>query len=85
MGVDRKYHRQGIGGAFVEAAEYWALERSFEHLTVKTVGPSREDPDYHKTRQFYLAVGFAALVETNLWGEACLIMVKHLRCQNDQA
>jgi len=86
MAVDRKHHRQGIGRALVEAAERWALERSFEYLTVKTVGPSREDPDYHKTRQFYLAVGFAPLEETNLWGEAnpCLIMVKHLRCRGEQ-
>lgn len=59
MAMGRKYHRRGIGRALVEAAERWALERSFEYLTVETLGPSREDPDYHQTRQFYLAVGFA--------------------------
>lgn len=54
---------------------------------MKTLGPSRDDPHYSQTRQFYQAVGFAPLEETNLSGDAnpCLIMVKHLRCRGDRA
>lgn len=87
MAVDPKYHRRGLGRALVEEAERWALRRSLEYLAVKTLGPSRDDPYYLRTRQFYHAVGFAPLEETNLWGDAnpCLIMVKHLRCRGDRA
>jgi len=49
-------------------------------LQVKTLGPSRPDPGYGRTRLFYEGVGFAPLEEiTGLCPDnPCLIMVKVL-------
>lgn len=56
--------------------------RGAKLLQVKTLGPSKEDPNYARTRHFYEKMGFLPppLVETELWGEGtpCLIMVKAL-------
>lgn len=74
-------HRRGIGRQLVVAAEQWFRERGGEYLTVKTLGPSRPDAGYERTRQFYLALGFRPLEETTaIWGpdNPCLIMIKRL-------
>ena len=52
-----------------------------EFLQVKTLGPSRPDEGYERTREFYAAMGFTPLEEIHgLWdpGNPCLIMIKHL-------
>lgn len=56
--------------------------RGVEYLQVKTMGPSRPNPEYDRTRGFYRRVGFRPLEENDLWGprNPCLIMVKHLGC-----
>lgn len=80
MGVLEEYHRRGIGRALVEHAEEELRTLGVEYFQVKTLGPSRENEEYARTRKFYEALGFRALEETNLWGETnpCLMMVKRL-------
>ena len=63
------------------AAEAWLREQAVEYLQVKTLGPSREDAGYARTRAFYIALNFRPLEELKqLWDEhnPCLIMVKRL-------
>jgi hypothetical protein len=49
-------------------------------VQVKTLGPSRPDANYARTRLFYEASGFQPLEELHgLWGvNPCLIMIKVL-------
>jgi GNAT superfamily N-acetyltransferase len=85
MALRREEHGKGIGGALVGHAEALLIARGSEYLEVKTLGPSRPNDDYARTRGFYAAVGFVPLEENELWGEGnpCLIMIKHLRCARD--
>ncbi|MGF1523693.1 MAG: GNAT family N-acetyltransferase [Leptolyngbyaceae cyanobacterium] len=80
MAVHPKFHRQGIGQQLVEAAEAELQKLGIEYLQVKTLGPSKQDPNYAKTRKFYESVGFKPLEEfLTLWGKnPCLQMVKRL-------
>jgi GNAT superfamily N-acetyltransferase len=82
MAVSRPLQARGIGSALLEHAERRLLSESVEYLEVKTLGPSRPDANYERTRKFYLARGFRAIKETDLWGKdnPCLILVKHLNC-----
>lgn len=84
MAVAPAHHGQGVGRALVEHAEQRSRERAISFLQVKTLGPSRPDPNYARTRGFYLRMGFAPLEETDLWGDTnpCLILVKHLACSS---
>lgn len=52
----------------------------FELLEVKTLGPSKPDPFYDRTRAFYLREGFRPVEEfSGIWGEnPCLVMVMPL-------
>ena len=68
-----------LGG--VERAARAAGMSSEQFLQVKTVGPSRPDENYARTREFYLACGFRPLEEfKTLWGERipCLQLVKRI-------
>jgi coenzyme F420-0:L-glutamate ligase / coenzyme F420-1:gamma-L-glutamate ligase len=79
MGVRREHHRRGIGRALVAAGESWCRAHRIRYLQVKTLGPSRPDPEYDRTRAFYEALGFIALEELRgLWGEEnpALLLVK---------
>jgi coenzyme F420-0:L-glutamate ligase/coenzyme F420-1:gamma-L-glutamate ligase len=79
MGVRREQHRRGIGRALVGAAESWCRSHGIRYLHVKTLGPSRPDPEYDATRTFYEAMGFVALEELHgLWDEdnPALVLVK---------
>lgn len=61
MGIKREHHRKGIGKALVEHAVSYLSKRNCEFFTVKTLSPSRDCPEYERTRQFYLALGFRPL------------------------
>jgi hypothetical protein len=69
--------------ALVEQGEKVLRHRGIEYVEVKTLGPSRRDTNYGRTRDFYAAIGFRPVEENNLWGDAnpCLILIKHLACQ----
>jgi GNAT superfamily N-acetyltransferase len=82
LAVDSDVHRQGAGTALIGWAEAQCASRKARWLHVKTRGPLTPDPQYEKTRQFYLAHGFETLFETlELWGpeNSALIMVKDVR------
>lgn len=81
MGIRSAAHRQGIGRALLQAGETFLRSKAIEYLQVKTLAPSDPDPNYAKTRAFYLAVGFRPLEElSELWGpeNPCLLLIKHL-------
>jgi GNAT superfamily N-acetyltransferase len=82
LGVPATHHGLGLGRALVAHAERIVVARGFEYLQVKTLGPSRPNAAYARTRGFYARMGFRPLEENRLWGDAnpCLILVKHLRC-----
>jgi len=82
MAVSEAHHRAGVGRGLVEYSEQILRDRSLEYLQVKTLGPSRPNEHYERTRAFYADLGFRPLEENHLWGEAnpCLMMVKHLGC-----
>jgi GNAT superfamily N-acetyltransferase len=80
MGVRRDQHGLGLGTALLRVAEDYLRARGFEYLQVKTLGPSRPDAGYARTRAFYEARGFVPLEELHeLWEHnPCLLMVKRL-------
>lgn len=80
MAADPAVHRRGLGRCLVQALEADLVADGVEFLQVKTLGPSRPDAGYERTRQFYAAMGFRPLEEVHgLWPEnPCLIMIKAL-------
>lgn len=81
LGVKRRFHRQGIGKALVDAALQFANREKMRFLTVKTLASSHPDPHYAGTRKFYEKVEFLPVeVFPTLWGaeNPCLLMVKVL-------
>lgn len=80
MAVLPQHHRSGIGRRLVSFVAARCLDEGVEYLQVKTVGPSRPDPFYERTRRFYQAVGFTPLEEIHgLWpGNPCLLLVRKL-------
>ncbi|MCA9750563.1 MAG: GNAT family N-acetyltransferase [Gemmatimonadetes bacterium] len=82
LAVRAPLHARGVGRALVEHAEGLLRTRRVDFFQVKTLGPSRSNANYDRTRGFYLRMGFLPLEENKLWGEGnpCLILVKHLAC-----
>jgi ribosomal protein S18 acetylase RimI-like enzyme len=80
MAVAPGHHRRGVGAAMVRFVEEHLAARGVQYLQVKTVGPSRPDEFYDRTRRFYEAMGFVRLEEfPTLWpGNPCLLLVKTL-------
>lgn len=79
MAVRPRWHRQGVGRAMLEAAERLLAGDGVTFLQVKTLSPRSDDPNYAKTREFYLAYGFRVLEEfPELWDPAnpALQMIK---------
>ena len=78
LAVDAAFHGYGIGTSLINTFEKEARNRGIRLIQVKTLGESFLNEPYQRTRNFYKAVGFLPLEETNLWGEdtPCLIMVK---------
>jgi len=81
MAVHPETHRAGIGRALVQAAEAYACGLGVEYMQVKTLGPSRPNEEYARTRAFYEALGFRMLEEfKKIWDDnnPCLVMIKRL-------
>ena len=78
--VRRDRHRQGIGRLLVDAIQGDLRAAGVRLLEVHTVGPSREDAGYARTRAFYEAVGFVPMNELERidWSGPTLILVKPL-------
>jgi GNAT superfamily N-acetyltransferase len=83
MGVFNEHQGRGVGRALVEHAEMVLGYDSTEFLQVKTLGPSRPNANYERTRGFYEKLGFRPLEENLLWGDVnpCMVYVKHLGCE----
>ena len=81
MAVHPSAHHSGIGRALVAAAEVHVRGLGVEYMQVKTLGPSRPDEGYARTRAFYEALGFRPLEEfKQIWDEnnPCLVLVKRI-------
>ena len=81
IGVKLPWHRRGIGRALIDAAAELAISQGVRFLTVKTLSPSNDDPNYARTRLFYEAVGFMPIEEFPiLWGpeNPCIFMIRPL-------
>ncbi|HUR48422.1 MAG TPA: GNAT family N-acetyltransferase [Acidimicrobiales bacterium] len=66
-----EHHRAGIGRTMLQHIERRLANSGVEFLQVKTLSEKRPDPNYDKTRQFYLAQGFRPLEEfPTLWDPA---------------
>ena len=63
LGVDPDFHRGGMGKALLDAAVERAKARGCATMTVETLGPSRPDKGYARTRKFYESMGFQPLFE----------------------
>ncbi len=87
MAIRPEFHGRGLGRALLKHAEGVLLSGSIEFVQVKTLGPSRPNAEYERTRGFYQHMGFQPLEENDLWGRdnPCLIMVKHLACNHGAA
>ncbi len=74
MAVSERVHGLGCGRRLVEHAQAVLKARSVEFLQVKTLGPSKQNDAYERTRGSQ-SVGFLPLEETSLWGDEnpCLV------------
>lgn len=68
LGVLKKYHRQGIGQKMLDVSEAYLKSEGIHYVQVKTLAVQAGDPNYEKTRKFYLANGYVTLeVFPDLW------------------
>ncbi|CAE7205170.1 yfjD [Symbiodinium microadriaticum] len=69
MAVRPGLHRKGTGRALADAAIAYARRTGWNHLFVRTLGPSEVYEPYARTRAFYHGIGFTPLVEDKtIWG-----------------
>lgn len=77
MGVQKEYHRQGIGRKMFTLAKDIVRNKGYSFLQVKTVQMGKYE-DYDNTNRFYISLGFKEFeVFPTLWDEAnpCQIYV----------
>ena len=74
------WHRAGLGRRLCATAEDWWAGRGGRLIHVKTLGASRANEHYARTRAFYDALGYIPVEEfSDLWpGNPCLLLVKPL-------
>lgn len=81
LGVLKKYHRQGLGQKLLEASEQYLKNEGVVYVQVKTLAEQAGDPNYEKTRKFYLANDYVTLeVFPDLWDphNPALQMIKRI-------
>ncbi|MBS0289827.1 MAG: GNAT family N-acetyltransferase [Proteobacteria bacterium] len=80
MAVNRKYHGQNIGVELLQAAEHYCAENAYNSITVETLSPKQNDPNYLKTYRFYEKNGFKPLFESSPYGPDILMcyMIKSI-------
>ena len=80
MGVQKEYHRNGIGKSLFECAKKVICEKGYSFIQVKTVQMGKYE-DYDKTNRFYISLGFKEFeIFPTLWDEwkPCQIYVMTL-------
>jgi GNAT superfamily N-acetyltransferase len=81
LAVARQEHGRGVGRVLLGLGERFASSQGASFMQVKTLGASRADAFYDRTRGFYTRLGYEALFESErLWGEdnPVVVLVKHL-------
>lgn len=80
MGVLPEHHGHGIGTRLVAEAKALSQKLGYRTLEVRTLGPSKPDPNYEKTRVFYERRGFKIIAELHdVWPDnPCLVMAVSL-------
>ena len=80
MGVLPQHHGRGIGTRLIAEAKAISRKLGYHTLEVRTLGPSKPDPYYEKTRVFYERVGFKIIEELHdVWPDnPCLVMAVSL-------
>jgi ribosomal protein S18 acetylase RimI-like enzyme len=68
LGIDPEFHRQGIGRKLMETAVEYCKEDNCQTITVETLSPKENDPNYLKTYAFYKKLGFMPLFELQPYG-----------------
>jgi GNAT superfamily N-acetyltransferase len=80
IAVHRSHHGTGVGTALLHHVEAELRAGGVRWLQVKTMGPSRPNPEYARTLRFYLSRGFQPLEEfSGMWdGIPALQLIKTL-------
>lgn len=80
MAVNRNYHGQNIGLELLLAAQRYCAENGCDSITVETLSPKENDPNYLKTYHFYEKNGFVPLFELSPYGPDFLMcyMIKFI-------
>lgn len=68
MAVRAERRGNGIGRALIDALATRLRAQGVRELAVKTLSSRHPDPGYAQTRAFYLAMGFIAVRELDVWG-----------------
>lgn len=68
MGVNKAYHRKGVGRALFDMAKAGARAMGYSFMQVKTVKMGVYE-DFDRTNLFYLSLGFQELEVLPIWDE----------------
>ncbi|MEX2421642.1 MAG: GNAT family N-acetyltransferase [Actinomycetota bacterium] len=68
MAVHADHRRRGLGRALMDALMEMLRGQGVRELHVKTLSARTEHQPYAETRAFYLAMGFTAARELDIWG-----------------
>ena len=71
LGVDREFHRQGIGTRLLAAAEMKARDLGIDELATYTLGDSVDYEPYDLTRNFYRKHGFSVYKRSRTDNAGC--------------
>lgn len=66
MAVKKEHHGQGIGCFLLKYSQTHCSNRQCKFMTVETLSPAEQDPNYIKTYAFYQRHGFEPLFELNI-------------------
>lgn len=77
MAVKKEYHAQGFGQALLKYVEAYFIKQKCASMTVETLSPAENDPNYLKTYNFYQQNGFEPLFELNTYGPEFKMIYLH--------
>ncbi|MGE3318779.1 MAG: GNAT family N-acetyltransferase [Candidatus Berkiella sp.] len=73
MAVKRAFHGKQVGTQLLQAAVKDCRQKGFQTITVETLSPKHQDPNYLKTYLFYEKCGFKPLFELKPFGPELLM------------